>query len=81
MMEKRPSLCSEIIYLPIGILADFYFFDASGTEISHCQNIEIPLKRNHETVLRGFFLTRKIGDGNNVNIDDNFGGEYVVEIN
>ena len=63
------------------ILADFYFFDASGTEISHCQNIEIPLKRNHETVLRGFFLTRKIGDGNNVNIDDNFGGEYVVEIN
>ncbi|WP_294178932.1 DUF6562 domain-containing protein [uncultured Coprobacter sp.] len=63
------------------ILADFYFFDASGTEISHCQNIEIPLKRNHETVLRGFFLTRKIGDGNNVNIDDSFGGEYVVEIN
>ena len=41
---------------------------------------KIPLKRNHETVVKGFFLTREVGKGNNVAIDDNFEGEYVVGI-
>lgn len=62
------------------VLADFYFYDADGNEISHCEDILIPLKRNHETVIKGFFLTRSIGDGNGVSIDENFEGEYVVEI-
>ena len=62
------------------ILADFYFYDAEGNEINHSQNIKIPLKRNHETVIRGCFLTRKIGKDNNIDIDENFEGEYIITL-
>lgn len=62
------------------VIADFYFYDASGNEINHCENIEIPLKRNHETVVRGYFLTNKIEKDSNISIDENFEGEYTIEI-
>ena len=82
--KEQASLFGDYLFTSYGnetnIQADFYFFDASGNEISHCQNIKIPLKRNHETVVKGFFLTREVGKGNNVAIDDNFEGDYVVGI-
>ena len=62
------------------ILADFYFYDADGLEINHCEGVEIPLMRNQETIVAGYFLTRELGEGNDVSIDDDFEGEYVVEI-
>ena len=73
------TICSQVMEMK-RIYKLISIFDASGNEISHCQNIKIPLKRNHETVVKGFFLTREVGKGNNVAIDDNFEGEYVVGI-
>ena len=63
------------------VIADFYFYDSSGKEFNHCENIEIPLKRNYETVVRGCFLTNKVDKESNISIDESFEGEYVVEIN
>lgn len=62
------------------VIADFYFYDSEGNEISHCENIEIPLKQNRETIVKGYFLTKKIGNDNKISIDENFEGEYTVEI-
>lgn len=63
------------------VLADFYFFDAEGNELSHTTNVDVPLRRNRETVIRGNFLTQDIGKGGDVSIDEDFDGEHVVEIN
>lgn len=61
------------------VLIDIVVYDAaSQKEINYYQNIDVPLKRNQETVLYGPFLTQKVGSG--VGIDDNFDGEHVVEI-
>ncbi len=62
------------------IIADFCFFDANGVEISRCSNVEIPLKRNGETVVKAPFLTKKLDNGGQVSIDEKFEGEHVVEI-
>lgn len=61
------------------VLIDLFIYDEEGQEINHYQNIDIPLYRNHETVLRGPFLTKKIGSGN-IGIDDDFDDEFVVVI-
>lgn len=63
------------------VIVDFYFYDSSGNEFNHCENIEIPLKRDHETIVRGCFLTNKVEKDSNISIDENFEGEYTVEIN
>lgn len=82
--KKEASLFGDYLFTAssgeTNVLADFYFFDALGHEISHCQNIEIPLKRDHETVIAGYFLTHSLGQGDDVSIDDKFDGEFVVEI-
>ena len=62
------------------VIADFYFYDSSGNEFNHCENIEIPLKRDHETIVRGCFLTNKVEKDSHISIDENFEGEYIVEI-
>ena len=63
------------------IIADFYFYDSSGNEFNHCKNIEIPLKQDHETIIRGCFLTNKVEKDSNISIDENFEGEYIVGLN
>lgn len=62
------------------VIVDLYFYDGEGKEINHCQDIKIPLMRDHETVVRGNFLTLPLGEGEGVSIDDNFEGEYVVNL-
>ena len=83
--KREESLFGDYIFTSAEgethVLADFYFYDAEGNEVSHCQDVDIPLTRNRETVVRGYFLTRELGEGNGVSIDENFEGEYVVEIN
>lgn len=62
------------------VLVDIAIYDREdGTELNHFQNVDIPLRRNRETVVRGPFLTREVGSG--IEIDDNFDGEFVVPIN
>ena len=82
--KKEASLFGDYLFTgsngETNVVADFYFFDALGHEISHSQNIEIPLKRDHETVIAGYFLTHSLGHGDDVSIDDKFDGEFVVEI-
>lgn len=79
------SLCSDYLFTRYDketkVLADLYFYDAEGNETNYCQNIEIPLKRNRETILKGNFLTSKAGEEHHVSIDENFEGEYTVTIN
>lgn len=62
------------------VLADFYFYDATGGEINRCQGIEIPLKRNRETVIRGAFLTHEVSRGNDIAIDENFEDEFTMTV-
>lgn len=62
------------------VIVDLYFYNANGKEISRCTNVEIPLMRNHETVVKAPFLTKKIDNGGQVSIDENFDGEHIVEI-
>ena len=62
------------------MIVDLYFYNANGKEISRCTNVEIPLMRNHETVVKAPFLTKKIDNGGQVSIDENFDGEHIVEI-
>ncbi len=60
------------------VLVDVFVYD-EDKELNHYQNITIPLWRNRETVVKGPFLTRKIGSGD-IGIDDDFDDEIVVEI-
>ena len=62
------------------VLADLAFYDAEGYEVNTVESVEIPLKRNHETIIRGPFLTRKLSGGGSVSIDENFTDEYVVPV-
>lgn len=61
------------------VMADFYFLDAEGHELSHTANVDIPLRRNRETVVRGSFLTHNLGDGG-LGVDEGFDDEYVIVI-
>ena len=83
--KREESLFGDYIFTAndreTTVLADFYFYDANGFELNHCENIEIPLMRNKETLVTGYFLTKELGEGSGVSVDDNFEGEYVVEIN
>jgi hypothetical protein len=60
------------------IMADVYFYDENGKEINHVSDVQIPLLRNHETVIKGYFLTKSFGKDNGITIDENFDGEYVI---
>lgn len=61
------------------VLADFYFLDADGNELSHTTNVDVPLMRNRETVIRSRFLTQDIGEGG-LNVDEGFDDEYVIVV-
>ena len=63
------------------VLADFCFYDIDGVEINRVEDVEVPLRRNHETVIRGAFLTNELEGGGSVSIDENFEDEYVITIN
>jgi len=62
------------------IIADLYIYDESGREVSHFANIDIPLMRGKETIVRGCLLTHSYGDSNGMPIDENFTGEYVINV-
>ncbi len=61
------------------VLIDVFVYDSDGHEINHYQNVDVPLYRNRETVLRGPFLTQSVGSGD-IGIDDGFDNEIVVVI-
>ena len=61
------------------VMADFYFLDAEGNELSHTTNVDVPLLRNRETVIRGHFLTQDIGAGG-LDVDESFDDEYVIVV-
>lgn len=83
--KKPASLFGDYIFTPnteeSNVLADFYFYDEKGNELNHCLNIEIPLYRNRETIIKGPFLTREVGGDSHIGIDENFEGEFVVGFN
>lgn len=60
------------------ILIDFIVYDKTGKVVSAVQNITVPLKRNHETIIKGSFLLN-VGDGN-YSIDENFEDEYIIQV-
>ena len=60
------------------VLVDVFVYD-EDKELNHYQNITIPLQRNRETIVKGPFLTRKIGSGD-IGIDDDFDDEFVVVV-
>lgn len=61
------------------VLADFYSLDAEGNELSHTTNVDVPLRRNRETVIRGRFLTQDIGEGG-LEVDEGFDDEFVIVV-
>lgn len=60
------------------VLVDVFIYN-EDQELNHYKNISIPLRRNRETVVKGPFLTQKIGSGD-IGIDDRFDDEFVVVI-
>lgn len=60
------------------VLVDLFIYEGD-VELNHYQNIDIPLYRNRETVVRGPFLTRTFGSGQ-IGIDDDFDDEYLIVI-
>ena len=47
--------------------------------MSRTANVDIPLRRNRETVIRSRFLTRNLGDGG-LGVDEGFDDEYVIVV-
>ncbi len=82
--DGSPTLAIDYVFAAqegeTNIVADLYLYDREGREVNRCQGIRIPIRRNHETVVRGHFLTRRQEAGNGVSIDEGFDGEYVVGI-
>lgn len=63
------------------ITVDFDIIDENGKVLNAIRDLEIPLMRNHETCIRGMFLTKPYhGKNNAITIDENFSGEYVIEV-
>lgn len=63
------------------ITTDFDIIDANGKLLNSIRDLEIPLMRNHETCIRGMFLTKPYhGKNNAITIDENFNGEYIIEV-
>lgn len=60
------------------VLIDVFIYK-DDRELNHYQNITIPLQRNKETVIKGPFLTQKVGSGD-IGIDDDFDGGFEVVI-
>lgn len=60
------------------VLIDVFLYE-DGQELNHYQDIEVPLWRNRETVIKGPFLTRSVGSGD-IGIDEGFDDEFVVVI-
>lgn len=60
------------------VLIDVFIYK-DDRELNHYQNITIPLQRNKETVIKGPFLTQKVGSGD-IGIDDDFEGGFEVVI-
>lgn len=61
------------------VVANFYIYD-HGKQISHINDVHIPLLRNHETLLEGYFLTKSYGKDEGIQIDENFDGEFIIKI-
>ncbi len=49
-------------------------YDSSGTQVSLTDPINVPLRRNHHTIMRGSFLLMNASGG--VTIDPGFDGDY-----
>lgn len=60
------------------VLVDIFIYEGDQ-ELNHYQDVTIPLQRNRETVVKGPFLTKKIGSGD-IGIEDDFDDEIVVVI-
>ncbi len=56
-----------------------YVYDVNGDLLSNSQSIDVPLKRNKLTIVRGRFLTSRASGG--VGIVTKFDGEYDYQVN
>lgn len=82
--DNSSSLFTDYVFTSpdreTNVIFDMYIYDAEGNEINHCQNIKVPLSRDRETVVKGYFLTVPLGDGDDISIDDSFEGEYEIDL-
>ena len=60
------------------VLIDLFVYE-DGEELNRYRGIEVPLRRNRETVVRGPFLTQPVGSGD-IGIDEGFDDEFVVVV-
>ena len=81
--HKTVSLALDYIFTSWSeenvVVADFHIYD-HGKEISHINGVHIPLLRNHETLLEGYFLTKSFGKDDGIQIDEDFDGEFIIKI-
>ena len=61
-----------------GVQAQLIVFDNKGTQVAASGMLTIPLRRDHHTVLRGYFLTANGGGG--IGIDPGFDGDHNITI-
>ena len=83
--EKEKTIFMDYLFSnPAGedsVMIDFDIVDSNGKTVNRIRNVSVPLKRNHETILKGMFLTKEYKGGDNgVSIDEGFDGEYIVNV-
>ena len=78
--ESEASLGFDYVFinniLTGGVLTEISVYDPEGELVAHSHQIEVPLRRDHHTVLRGAFLTTIANGG--VGIDPGFEGDHNI---
>lgn len=62
------------------VKADFYLYDRNGRLFNTVRDIDIPVLRGRETIIRGHFLTHHVDTGSSLGVDENYDGEYLVPV-
>ena len=62
------------------VKADLMVYDSADNLLRTTTDIEIPLVRNKQTIIKGQFLTTSFGSGG-MDVDEEFEGEIIIPVN
>lgn len=79
--ENEASLGFDYVFVnhqPTSVMVQIGFYDDKGRQVALSKPIQVPLKRDFHTILRGTFLTKEASGG--LIIDPEFDGDHNVVI-
>ncbi|MDR3286619.1 MAG: hypothetical protein LBT27_04180 [Prevotellaceae bacterium] len=79
--QKEAIIASDIVFVDDDTFysVNFEILSADNEHINTINGLNINLKRNKMTIIRGEFLTKNINDGG-IGIDDGFGEEIIINL-